>query len=75
MTRREVREALEAAERAFGLTDEPPAFSLSCPGCDGRVDVQDASSLPMSYECFRCAAVYEIESIDDDVEISHKSDM
>lgn len=51
---------LNGALRAFGLTDDEPAIREECPGCGGEVEIYDEDALPMGYECFRCAALYEV---------------
>lgn len=64
MTEEEIRETLEEARRQFGLTDEDPDLVVDCPGCGHPVRVWDESDLPMGYECFDCAANYEVQDAD-----------
>ena len=67
---------LNEALRAFGLTDDEPAIHVECPGCSGEVEVYDEDALPMGYECFRCAALYEVVRGDDgDVKVEFVEEM
>ncbi len=49
---------------------------MECPGCGADVEVYDEDALPMGYECFRCAALYEVVRQDDgDVEVEFVEEM
>lgn len=65
----DVEEALEEVERVMGLTEEEPAFSIECPGCDATVDVWDRDALPMDYECYTCAANFEVRGPEEVVRV------
>lgn len=60
MDRDDIRESLDEARRAFGLTDDNPEYVEECPGCGSEIPVWDFDDLPMGYECFQCAANYMI---------------
>lgn len=60
MSEEAIRDALEEARRQFGLTADEPEFVVDCPGCGHPVRVWDEADVPMGYECYDCAANYEV---------------